>query len=1173
MRFTTQRFLMLLSIGLVVTAIVMPRAPAQDIPLVYSSENTGTEFSDPPLPEIAELPTVRALPDPFEWSDRRGRSTSFSDWSRRRSEIQSEIEHFEIGNKPPRPQLISASYADGLLKVEVTENGQTLSLTAKIELPDGEGPFPAVIGIGQGSGSLPRDILASRNIATIAFNFSQVMSHTQLRGNEPINRLYPDQVSMGAYCAWPWGISRIIDGLELVKDDLPIDLQHLAVTGCSFAGKMALFAGALDERIALTIAQESGGGGAAAWRVSETLGNVETLGKTNHAWFLEDMFQFAGAVEKLPYDHHELMALVAPRALLVLGNPDYEWLADESGYVSCRAAHEVWKAFGIADRFGFSIVAGHPHCQLPNEQRPEVEAFVDKFLLGKANVNTSITKHPFDHVEHELWYDGWTTGTSSFPTADSKNLETLNFEVESTAYGSDWQVISDPEASGGKYLTIRPGLNSPKAAPSDKSGAITIPFETTQAKKYYVFARANCPSADDDSFWIKVDDNHFSAANGLGTNGWEWVKLTVVALKPGMHTLTMAYREDGAHLDRIAITTYPFGPTGLPGVDDSDAESVSSSMDRRSLKDAVGSRFKVGVGVGHRVLENSDDAALIRQHFEILTPENCMKPQGIHPAEDRWRFEATDRFADFVRKNNLEMVGHCLVWAKDDRTDPWMMSEGDLPVSREKLLQRIELHVKTVVDRYADVATHWDVVNEAIGDGQDGLLRDSVYSRTAGMDFIVTAFKTARASDPEALLIYNDYNGHKPGKRKKLIELLTKLKAAGAPVDAYGMQGHFELGDNSLSELRETFDELRKLNIKIVVSELDIDVVKRGQWWADDGAHREELASFDPYQDGMPPEVETQMVDQYVKLFELFDDYSDIIARVSFWNLHDGQSWLNYFPWQRVNHPLLFDRDRNPKPAFDAVYQLLTKEKLAPSGNNGNATSHTPWQRNDANSQAVHKQLVAKTQQGKVDVYFQGDSITRRWGATDYPELLQHWNETFYGWNAANFAWGGDSTHHMLWRMQNGELEGVSPKVVCLQAGANNLPWTGPATDSHVDDVVDGIQAIVAEFRKRFPEVPIVLTAMFPRDQNAELSETIAAINHRLKAFSDDDARIHWININWELLGPDGKLRPDVSTDGIHLEKAGYVVWGKALRPVLEQLLGSPAASDQAPPPTGNPGL
>ena len=349
---------------------------------------------------------VKTLTDPFQWSDGSGRSTNFKDWSRRRAEIAREIEHYEIGEKPVVSKKdITADIVDDTLRVNVTVNGQTLTLKAKITYPAGKGPFPAIIGIGRGTGSLPPAIFTSRNIAQIAFNFTQVMSHTQKRGNEPINKLYPDRTDMGAYCAWSWGVSRIIDGLEIVGKKSKIDTKRLAISGCSFAGKMALFAGAFDERIALTIAQEPGGGGAAAWRVSETLGEVETLGRTSHAWFKESMFQYKeDNVSKLPYDHHELCAMVAPRALLVLGNPDYVWLADESGYVSCRAARKVWETFGIADRMGFSIVGGHGHCQLPESQYPEVEAFVDKFLLGKKDANTEVTIAPlYEKVDYERW--------------------------------------------------------------------------------------------------------------------------------------------------------------------------------------------------------------------------------------------------------------------------------------------------------------------------------------------------------------------------------------------------------------------------------------------------------------------------------------------------------------------------------------------------------------------------------------------------------------------------------------------------------------------------------------------------------------------------------------------------------------------------------------------------
>ncbi len=349
-------------------------------------------------------------------------------------------------------------------------------------------------------------------------------------------------------------------------------------------------------------------------------------------------------------------------------------------------------------------------------------------------------------------------------------------------------------------------------------------------------------------------------------------------------------------------------------------------QDRRSLKGAAGSRFKVGVGISHRTIKEPENVALIKQHFAILTPENCMKPQAVQPGEGEWNFKNADCFADFARDNKLGIVGHCLVWAKDDRTDEWMLKEGEAPVSREKLLQRIETHVEAVVKRYADVAVMWDVVNEALKDGGDELLRDSVYSRTSGMDFIVAAFKTARKYDPDALLIYNDYNCHKSEKRGKLIALLTELKARGAPVDAYGMQGHFQLGDDSIAELRETFAELRKIGIKVVVSELDIDVVTRDRWWAEGGKYRDELASFDPYAAGLPEEVDRKFTEQYVEIFKLFCENSDVIERVSFWNLYDGESWLNTFPWKRVNYPLLFDRNRRPKPAFSEVLKVLNRK-------------------------------------------------------------------------------------------------------------------------------------------------------------------------------------------------------------------------------------------------------
>lgn len=357
------------------------------IPLVFDKENTAPaadiHFED----DLAKLPSKATLPDPLLYADGSGRAQTLQDWERRRGEILAQIQHYEVGTKPAvKKEQIKARMDADTLVVDVTVGSETLTLRSTLNRPEGDGPFPLIIGIGfwGGAGSLPRQIIEERPIATLGYNFTQVTSHTQKRGEEPINKIYPDNIEIGSYSAWPWGVSRLIDGLEILGTEVTkIDMTKIGITGCSFAGKMALFSGAMDERIALTIAQEPGGGGAAAWRVSETLGNVETLGKTNYSWFLESMKRFENDVDKLPTDHHELTALVAPRALIVLGNTDFEWLADESGYVSCVAAKEVWKTLGVADRMAFSIEGGHGHCQLPESQWPEVKMFIDKYLLGK----------------------------------------------------------------------------------------------------------------------------------------------------------------------------------------------------------------------------------------------------------------------------------------------------------------------------------------------------------------------------------------------------------------------------------------------------------------------------------------------------------------------------------------------------------------------------------------------------------------------------------------------------------------------------------------------------------------------------------------------------------------------------------------------------------------------
>lgn len=235
----------------------------------------------------------------------------------------------------------------------------------------------------------------------------------------------------------------------------------------------------------------------------------------------------------------------------------------------------------------------------------------------------------------------------------------------------------------------------------------------------------------------------------------------------------------------------------------------------------------------------------------------------------------------------------------------------------------------------------------------------------------------------------------------------------------------------------------------------------------------------------------------------------------------------------------------------------------------GAAATTVPRPRTDANSATAHAELVQKARSGVIDVYFIGDSITRRWGALDYPELLEHFEESFSGWNAANFAWGGDRIENMLWRLDNGELEGVAPKVFALQAGTNNLGDFASA-EERVQAVVAGIAAIVERCRRHTANALVVITGVFPRADRPELNASIAAINERLVALADGD-RVRFVSINDRLVDANGVLDVDMSEDGLHLSPAAYRIWADALRPILAQRLGAPAARDLAPPPTGNP--
>jgi lysophospholipase L1-like esterase len=231
-----------------------------------------------------------------------------------------------------------------------------------------------------------------------------------------------------------------------------------------------------------------------------------------------------------------------------------------------------------------------------------------------------------------------------------------------------------------------------------------------------------------------------------------------------------------------------------------------------------------------------------------------------------------------------------------------------------------------------------------------------------------------------------------------------------------------------------------------------------------------------------------------------------------------------------------------------------------------------PVPRTDANSLLAHEQLVRKAKQGRIDVFFVGDSITRRWGAADpqYRPLLENWKTNFFGWNAANFGWGADRIENILWRLQNGELDGVNPKVIVVLAGINNV-GAEPGSPEKVADITRGLKAIVDVCQAKAPNATLIMTALFPRNDNPAAIPTINPINLNL-AHLADGKKVRYLNINDKLADSNGRFFPGmVNPDQLHPTLRAYQVWADALKPIFTELMGPPAKVDHAAPPTGDP--
>jgi len=343
-----------------------------------------------------------------------------------------------------------------------------------------------------------------------------------------------------------------------------------------------------------------------------------------------------------------------------------------------------------------------------------------------------------------------------------------------------------------------------------------------------------------------------------------------------------------------------------------------------TLKDALEGKFLIGVAVNTNQMYGRDTAAVrvIKQQFNSIVAENCMKSMNIHPEEGKFYFDDADQFVKFGEENNMAIIGHCLIW--HSQAPRWLfVDDKGNEVSREVLIERMKNHITTVVSRYKGRVHGWDVVNEAIED--NGSWRQSKFYKIIGKDFIKLAFQFAHEADPDAELYYNDYNEWHAGKRDAIVAMIKDFKANGIRIDAVGMQGHIGMDYPTLEEYQAAMDAYAAAGVKMMVTELDMSALPRprqnvGANVADIEAYRAEV---NPYTNGLPENISEEWTKRMSDFFRLFIDNSDKIIRVTMWGVSDGSSWKNNFPMRgRTDYPLLFDRNYQPKPIVQQIIDI-----------------------------------------------------------------------------------------------------------------------------------------------------------------------------------------------------------------------------------------------------------
>jgi endo-1,4-beta-xylanase len=335
-----------------------------------------------------------------------------------------------------------------------------------------------------------------------------------------------------------------------------------------------------------------------------------------------------------------------------------------------------------------------------------------------------------------------------------------------------------------------------------------------------------------------------------------------------------------------------------------------------ALKDLMPKGTVIGVAINQRQSDAVDKAAvdIITKQFNQISPENLLKFQSVHPAADRYVFDAQDRYVQFGVDRHMQVVGHNLVWHQ--QTPAWVFQGDDgKPADRETLLARMRDHIHTVVGRYKGKIHGWDVVNEAID--EDGSLRKAPWHDGIGDDYVAKAFEFAHEADPDAELYYNDYNLEKPAKRAGVIRLVKDLQARGLRIDGIGNQGHWRLDTPTIQEIEQTLADLHGTGLKVMYSELDINLLPNAARGADP-------AIANPYANGLPDEKQQELARRYAEIFDVLLKHPGWVSRITFWGLSDADSWLNR---GRANYPLLWDRQRQPKPAFNAVVDVLKRRR------------------------------------------------------------------------------------------------------------------------------------------------------------------------------------------------------------------------------------------------------